>query len=88
MTPPSLPDHGEDCARGCIIVLNMSDNSAQDPLAGLAELPGVPEAVAQANDHLARLHRHPANLRGWDVTGAESVPVSYTHLTLPTILRV
>lgn len=51
----------------------MSDNSAQDPLAGLAELPGVPEAVTQANDHLARLHRHPANLRGWDVTGAESV---------------
>lgn len=51
----------------------MSDNPAIDPLAALAELPGVPEAVSKANDHLARIHRHPANLRGWDVTGSESV---------------
>ena len=44
-----------------------------DPLAPLAELPGVPEAVERASDFIARAHRHPANLRGWDVTGSESV---------------
>lgn len=44
-----------------------------DPLEPLAHLPGVEEAVAKANDHVARVHRHRANLRGWDVTGAESV---------------
>src|SRR5699024_6081046 len=44
-----------------------------DPLAPLAELPGVSEAVERASDFIARAHRHPANLRGWDVTGSESV---------------
>ncbi len=44
-----------------------------DPLAPLAELPGVPEAIAEANDFIARVHRHKANLRGWDVTGSEAV---------------
>ncbi|RAV33083.1 oxidoreductase [Corynebacterium heidelbergense] len=44
-----------------------------DPLAPLLELPGVADAVQEASDYVARVHRHPANLRGWDVTGAESV---------------
>ncbi|MBC2682391.1 Fic family protein [Corynebacterium anserum] len=52
----------------------MSDaQRISDPLEPLAHLPGVEDAVAQANDYIARVHRHPANLRGWDVTGAESV---------------
>lgn len=52
----------------------MSDaRRTSDPLEPLAYLPGVEEAVDKANDYIARVHRHPANLRGWDVTGAESV---------------
>lgn len=52
----------------------MSDaQRTSDPLEPLAHLPGVEEAVAKANDYIARVHRHPANLRGWDVTGAEAV---------------
>lgn len=43
-----------------------------DPLQPLLALPGVEEAVARAGDYVARVHRHPANLRGWEVTGAES----------------
>lgn len=46
---------------------------APDPLAPLDFLPGVPEAVEKAVDYIARVHRHPVNLRGWDVTGSESV---------------
>lgn len=48
-------------------------HSVADPLAPLAELPGVAEAVDKAVDYIARVHRHKANLRGWDVTGAEGV---------------
>lgn len=44
-----------------------------DPLAPLLELPGVREAAEKASDYIARVHRHPANLRGWDVTGSEGV---------------
>lgn len=52
----------------------MSDpHMSTDPLEPLTHLPGVADAVAQANDYVARVHRHPANLRGWDITGAESV---------------
>jgi hypothetical protein len=43
-----------------------------DPLAPLMELPGVAEASDRARDALGRAHRHPANLRGWPVTAAES----------------
>ncbi|SIR94932.1 Fic family protein [Williamsia sterculiae] len=43
-----------------------------DPLAPLAELPGVAEAAARAGDALAAAHRHPVNLRGWDKTATEA----------------
>lgn len=43
-----------------------------DPLAPLAELPGVADAAEQARDALGRAHRHRANLRGWNVTAAEA----------------
>lgn len=48
-------------------------HTTSDPLEPLVSLPGVQEAVEQATDFVARVHRHPANLRGWDVTGAEAV---------------
>ena len=43
-----------------------------DPLAALVALPGVREAVAQAREDVAAVHRHPANRRGWSVTAAEA----------------
>jgi hypothetical protein len=43
-----------------------------DPLAPLIELPGVAAASDRARDALGRAHRHPANLRGWQVTAAEA----------------
>jgi hypothetical protein len=43
-----------------------------DPLAPLAELPGVAEAGAQAREALGRAHRHRTNLRGWPATAAEA----------------
>lgn len=43
-----------------------------DPLAPLAELPGVAEACAEASDALGRAHRHRANLRGWPANAAEA----------------
>jgi hypothetical protein len=43
-----------------------------DPLAPLAELPGVAEAGAQAREALGRAHRHRTNLRGWATTAAEA----------------
>ncbi|WP_113963387.1 oxidoreductase [Mycobacterium shimoidei] len=43
-----------------------------DPLALLAELPGVAAAADHARDALSRVHRHRANLRGWPVTAAEA----------------
>ncbi|MGH3811927.1 MAG: oxidoreductase, partial [Pseudonocardiaceae bacterium] len=36
------------------------------------DLPGVAEAVTRARDGVARVHRHPANRRGWPVTAAEA----------------
>lgn len=36
-------------------------------------LPGVAEAAEVARDALAKVHRHPANRRGWPTTSAESV---------------
>jgi hypothetical protein len=38
----------------------------------LLELPGVNEAVAAARSAIDRVHRHPANRRGWAVTAAEA----------------
>lgn len=46
--------------------------TAADPLAPLAELPGVAEACAEASDALGRAHRHRANLRGWPANAAEA----------------
>ena len=43
-----------------------------DPLAPLIDLPGVREAADEARDALAAVHRHPANLRGWDKTATEA----------------
>lgn len=43
-----------------------------DPLAPLAELPGVAEAGEEAREALGRAHRHRTNLRGWPKTAAEA----------------
>ncbi|WP_006243860.1 hypothetical protein [Mycolicibacterium tusciae] len=46
--------------------------TAADPLAPLAELPGVADACAEAGEALGRAHRHRANLRGWPENAAEA----------------
>jgi hypothetical protein len=46
--------------------------AAVDPLAPLAELPGVAEAGEGAREALALAHRHRANRRGWPATAAEA----------------
>ncbi len=46
--------------------------AAPDPLAPLAELPGVAEAGEEAREALALAHRHKTNRRGWPATAAES----------------
>ena len=43
-----------------------------DPLAPLADLPGVAEAGEAAGEALGRAHRHRTNLRGWPMTAAET----------------
>ena len=43
-----------------------------DPLAPLAELPGVAAAGDEAREALGRAHRHRTNLRGWPTTAAEA----------------
>jgi hypothetical protein len=43
-----------------------------DPLAPVAELPGVPEASDRVREALGKAHRHRANLRGWPRTAAEA----------------
>jgi hypothetical protein len=43
-----------------------------DPLAPLAELPGVAGACDEAREALGRAHRHRFNLRGWPTTAAEA----------------
>lgn len=45
---------------------------ADDPLAPLADLPGVAEAGEEAREALGRAHRHRTNLRGWPRTAAEA----------------
>lgn len=49
------------------------NSPAVDPLAPLLALPGVAEAAETAREALAKVHRHPANRRGWPTTSAESV---------------
>ncbi|HET7666835.1 MAG TPA: oxidoreductase [Mycobacterium sp.] len=46
--------------------------NAADPLAPLAELPGVAAAAEEAREALGRAHRHRTNLRGWPITAAEA----------------
>lgn len=46
--------------------------TSSDPLAPLLALPGVAAAADAARDALAAVHRHPANLRGWDKTATEA----------------
>lgn len=43
-----------------------------DPLAPLAELPGVAAACDEAREALGRAHRHRFNLRGWPQTAGEA----------------
>ena len=43
-----------------------------DPLAPLAELPGVVSAGQEAREALGRAHRHRTNLRGWPKSAAEA----------------
>ena len=43
-----------------------------DPLAPLADLPGVAAASDEAREALGRAHRHRTNLRGWPATAAEA----------------
>lgn len=43
-----------------------------DPLAPLAELPGVADASEDAREALGKAHRHRTNLRGWPTTAAEA----------------
>ncbi len=46
--------------------------ASADPLAPLAELPGVAAAGEEAREALGRAHRHRSNLRGWPTTAAEA----------------
>lgn len=46
--------------------------ASADPLAPLAELPGVAAAGEEAREALGRVHRHRTNLRGWPTTAAEA----------------
>ncbi|OLL75284.1 putative oxidoreductase [Pseudonocardia sp. Ae168_Ps1] len=50
----------------------MARTSTDDPLAPLAALPGVPEAVARARDATTEVHNQPVNRRGWPTTAAEA----------------
>lgn len=43
-----------------------------DPLAPLADLPGVADAGDEAREALGRAHRHRFNLRGWPSSAAEA----------------
>jgi hypothetical protein len=46
--------------------------AAPDPLAPLAQLPGVADAGEEAREALALAARHKSNRRGWPATAAES----------------
>lgn len=50
----------------------MAVTSAADPLAPLAALPGISEAVREARDALVSVHNHPVNRRGWPRSAAEA----------------
>ena len=67
--PPGTGSSPEDRAPGTPI---SSLDVTTDPLAPLAELPGVRDAAVSAGDALAAVHRHPVNLRGWTNTATEA----------------
>ena len=46
--------------------------AVNDPLAPLAELPGVADASERVREALGKAHRHRVNLRGWPATAAEA----------------
>lgn len=50
----------------------MASAPTDDPLAPLAALPGVPEAVRRARDAATEVHNQPVNRRGWPATAAEA----------------
>lgn len=43
-----------------------------DPLSPLMSLPGVEAAALEVRNSLSKVHRHRANLRGWNATAAEA----------------
>ena len=52
---------------------DLSEQGAgRDPLAPLAELPGVASASERVREALGKVHRHRVNLRGWPATAAEA----------------
>jgi hypothetical protein len=53
-------------------VATVTGGFAKDPLAPLAELPGVAEAAEEAREALGKAHRHRSNLRGWPANAAEA----------------
>lgn len=61
-----------DVGGGHLVALPCASVAAPDPLAPLAELPGVAEAGDEAREALGRAHRHKVNLRGWPGTAAEA----------------
>lgn len=63
------PAAGGSC---CAPSGRLASAGVTDPLAPLAELPGVAEASEEAREALGRVHRHRANLRGWPTTAAEA----------------
>jgi hypothetical protein len=46
--------------------------AVNDPLAPLAELPGVADASERVREAVGKAHRHRVNLRGWPATAAEA----------------
>lgn len=64
--------HHRDVGGGHLVALPCADVAAPDPLAPLAELPGVAAAGDEAREALGRAHRHKVNLRGWPATAAEA----------------
>ena len=63
------------CAAGgacCAPSGRLASVAVTDPLAPLAELPGVAGASEEAREALGRAHRHRTNLRGWPATAAEA----------------
>lgn len=59
-------------ADGRLACAAVTGGFSKDPLAPLADLPGVAEAAEEAREALGRAHRHRTNLRGWPSSAAEA----------------